>query len=196
MLQKLLQKKSLFLLLLKIEEDLADQRQIEGCDYCGGPLHKAFYERKPRGELVSVPNVLRIRRGLCCGRDGCRRRCLPPSVLFMGRRVYWGCVVLLVVAFRQRQPDSYTCRRIRSELGVNRQTIVRWLDYFEQVLPQTPWWQRLRGLVVADISDSRCVGDLLHLFQQNLQEDEQAVVCCLCFLTTGRIDVYPRLVMG
>jgi hypothetical protein len=35
------------------------------------------------------------RFSLCCGREGCRRRATPPSVRFLGRRVYVGAVVIV-----------------------------------------------------------------------------------------------------
>ena len=45
-----------------------------------------------------------MRLSFCCGREGCRRRVLPPSVLFWGRRVYWAAVVLVVTAPCQGPP--------------------------------------------------------------------------------------------
>ena len=68
----------------------------EGCRHCGGPLHRGDYGRKPRGGLLGVAGESLLRRfSLCCGREGCRRRATPPSVRFLGRRVYLGGVVIL-----------------------------------------------------------------------------------------------------
>ena len=38
------------------------------------------------------------RFSLCCGREGCRHRATPPSVRFLGRRVYVGAVVIVASA--------------------------------------------------------------------------------------------------
>jgi hypothetical protein len=51
---------------------------------------------------------------LCCSRDGCRRRMTPPSVRFLGRRVYLGAVLVLVSAMQQ---GSLPGRRVRPGLG-------------------------------------------------------------------------------
>jgi hypothetical protein len=40
------------------------------------------------------------RFSFCCDRDGCRNRATPPSVRFLGRKVYLGAVVMLISASR------------------------------------------------------------------------------------------------
>jgi hypothetical protein len=46
--QALLRSSSFFDLLLRLDEDLAEEARRRGCE-CGGALHRACYERKPRG---------------------------------------------------------------------------------------------------------------------------------------------------
>ena len=46
-------------------------------------------EAEPAAEAFSR------RFSLCCGRDGCRHRATPPSVRFLGGRVYVGAVVIV-----------------------------------------------------------------------------------------------------
>lgn len=61
---KILTDKSLFTLLYKIDQKLAEQTRSRGCPYCGGPLHYANYQRKPRGgppELVAALRQLKKR---------------------------------------------------------------------------------------------------------------------------------------
>ena len=62
--------------------------------YCEGPLHDANSWRKPRGGPPNLEKLFELRYSLCCGREGCRRRVMPPSVRFWGRRVYWAPVIL------------------------------------------------------------------------------------------------------
>ena len=78
-----------FEFLRSIDDDLAEAVRREGCVFCEGPLHQANYTRKPRGGYELDGS---IRRSFCCGRKGCRRRHLPPSVLYLGRGVYYGVV--------------------------------------------------------------------------------------------------------
>jgi hypothetical protein len=72
--------------------------QLVGCAVCGGKLHVAHYPRKPRGIRGSLDGSVKTRLSFCCATDGCRRRCTPPSVRFLGRKVYLGAVVILVMA--------------------------------------------------------------------------------------------------
>ena len=62
------------------------------------------YMRKPRGGPEDLPEKFFVRYSLCCGRRGCRKQTLLPSVLFMGWRVYWANVILVVVTPRQSTP--------------------------------------------------------------------------------------------
>jgi hypothetical protein len=84
-----------FTMLAEIDEEIAVGVAASGCPVCGGPLHRGNYLRKPRGGRIAADQVEAIRFSLCCGQRGCRRRALPPSVRFLGRRVYWEAVVLL-----------------------------------------------------------------------------------------------------
>ena len=84
-------------LLLKFDEDLAALARRFACD-CGGALHVADYERKPRGALALLPAGYGSRFSFCCAREGCRHRATPPSIRYLGRKVYLGVVVVLVTA--------------------------------------------------------------------------------------------------
>ncbi len=91
-----------FVSLMQADAGLAAAVAAEGCPYCGGPLHVANYERKPRGgSFAEAGEVFTLRHSLCCGRRGCRRRVLPPSLRFLGRRVYLEFAVLMASAFLQ-----------------------------------------------------------------------------------------------
>ena len=106
-------------------------------------MHRADYLRKPRGGPPELDEAICIRISLCCGREGCRRRVLPPSVLFWGRRVYFAAVILVVTALRQQRPHAYTLARLQAMVGVTRPTMIRWLHYFQKLFPQSDNWRRL-----------------------------------------------------
>ncbi len=86
--------------LFTIDKDLAETARKKGCR-CGGHLHCAHYPRKPRGTPEQLTEAQCVRLSFCCDRDGCRKRVTPPSVRFLGRKVYLGAVVVLVSAMRQ-----------------------------------------------------------------------------------------------
>ena len=91
----LLQDSRLYRFLITIDQEFADEARSEGCA-CGGPVHQANYDRKPRGGPSDLGPEYGKRLSWCCAREGCRKRKTPPSVRFLGRRVYLGAVVLLV----------------------------------------------------------------------------------------------------
>ena len=185
MLPELLQKASLFSLLYRIDMDLARQHQQDGCPYCGGPLHQANYPRKPRGGPDDIPEDFLLRLSLCCGREGCRRRSLPPSTRFMGRRVYWGCVILIAMTLRQNRPDGMSANKLMGLLGVTRKTLNRWTSYFREVFPSSVRWQRLRGRVSPSVRDSELPGALVRFFFLNSESQEKGLIACLRFLATA-----------
>ena len=185
MLPELVQKASLFSLLHRIDMDLAGQHQQSGCPYCGGPLHQANYMRKPRGGPDGIPEECHLRLSLCCGREGCRRRSLPPSVRFMGQRVYWGCVILVVMTLRQSRPDGVSANKLKKLFGVSRLTIMRWIAYFREVFPFSARWQRLRGRVSASVRDSDLPGALVKFFLLTSESPDKGLTACLHFLATA-----------
>jgi len=130
---------------------------------------------------------------LCCGREGCRRRTLPPSTLFLGRRVYWAGVILLVVTLRQRRVDGLSAGQVQRELGVSRKTLKRWMAWFAEVFPTTPLWRRIRGLVVATVRDDELPESLVARFEATGADLEQALVASLnLLLASGQSDPTGR----
>ena len=139
--------------LFRVDQDLAAQARQQGCS-CGGRLHGANYPRKPRGGSTPLPESYGYRLSFCCDRDGCRKRTTPPSVRFLGRKVFLGAVVVLVAAMRQG-PSPPRVRELSELFGVDRRTIARWCDFWREHFPQTAFWKVMRGrfvrLAIADL---------------------------------------------
>ena len=132
--------------LLMIDEDLAETARQQACP-CGGRLHCANYLRKPRGTLLQLPEPQRLRLSFCCDRDGCRKRVTPPSVRFLGPKVYLGAVIILISAMRQG-PTPRRVRELSARFGANRRTIARWQVFWREHFPQTPFWKSARARLV------------------------------------------------
>jgi hypothetical protein len=129
--------------LLSIDKDLAECARREACS-CGGRLHCANYPRAPRCGLDDLPEEYRCRFSFCCDRDGCRKRATPPSVRFLGRKVYLGVVVILISAMRQG-PTSRRVRELSKLFGVDKATIARWQTFWRDHVPRTPFWKVARA---------------------------------------------------
>ena len=137
---------SLWSFLLAVDEDLAEETRKEGCP-CGGRLHSANYQRKPRGTPAQLPEPQRLRLSFCCDREGCRKRATPPSVRFLGRKVYLAAIVILVSAMRQG-PTPRRVRELSQRCGADESTIARWQTFWRQHVPQTPFWKVARATFV------------------------------------------------
>jgi hypothetical protein len=192
MLPELLQKVSLFHLLHRIDMDLAGQKRQDGCAYCGGPLHQANYQRQAWGAPEGIPGECLIRQSLCCGREGCRRRTLPPSCIYLGRWFYWAGIMVVVMALRQRRPDGWSARQLRQQFGISRKTLIRWMAYFGDVFPSSARWQNLRGRVSSAVRDSELPAALLEYFLQQSESAERGLIECLRFLASG-LSIPPGL---
>jgi hypothetical protein len=106
-------------------------------------------------------------------------------VLFWGRRVYWGAVVLVVTALRQGRVGGITAQRLHALFGVTRPTLTRWLHYFRALFPQTPTWRRLVGRLGPAGPPAALIGDLLGRFVRVRGDPEQGVIACLGALRGG-----------
>ena len=149
----LLQDASFWLFLFSVDQDLAATTRQQGCS-CGGRLHRANYPRKPRGGCKNLPESYGYRLSFCCDRDGCRKRVTPPSVRFLGRRVYLGAVVILVAAMQQG-PSPRRVRELSELFDVDRCTIGRWRAFWRAHFPQTAFWKvaRCRLVPKADLAE-------------------------------------------
>jgi hypothetical protein len=134
---------SFWLFLWAVDEDLAAETRNKGCS-CGGHLHCANYPRKPRGTPAQLPEPQRIRLSFCCDRDGCRKRTTPPSVRFLGRKVYLAAIVILISSMRQG-PSPRRVRELSTHFGADESTIIRWQTFWREHFPQTPFWKVARA---------------------------------------------------
>ncbi|MFN8627429.1 MAG: hypothetical protein U0587_17580 [Candidatus Binatia bacterium] len=141
---------TLYEILLRIDEDLAAQARAAGCA-CGGRLHSAVYPRKPRGAPMALGEEYDWRQSFCCEVDGCRRRTTPPSVRFLGRKVYLGAVVVLVSALRQG-PSPTRVRVLHELFGVGERTLRRWRQWWQTIFVESSFWRAARGRLVPSIA--------------------------------------------
>jgi hypothetical protein len=101
------------------------------------------------------------------------------SCIFMGRRVYWAGVILVVMALRQNRPESPGTGELMRMFGMTRKTLFRWISYFREAFPSSAQWQKLRGRVHSSIRDSELPGDLLRYFIRYAASAEAGLVGCL-----------------
>lgn len=148
-------------LLEKVDGELSEKTRLDGCLSCGGNLHSAKYKRKPRSGGKKCEDL--YRDSFCCDRDGCRKRHTPPSVRFLGRRVYWGVVVVLVSAAHH----GITPKRmeaLRMALGIDRRTLERWRAWWLENFVQSSFWKAARARFMPLICENTLPLSLGHAF--------------------------------
>lgn len=161
MIAKLLGDPRFFRVLVRIDADLAATAQQAGCARCSGVLHRGYYLRKPRG----VPRGLSIednrRASFNCA--ACRKRVTPPSVRFLGRRVYLGINVVLATALQQG-PTPWGATQLREALGVGLRTLARWRVWWQEVFVQSAFWKAARAAFAPTVDEARAPRSLLERF--------------------------------
>ena len=197
-----------FSTLERFDAAIADAVVAGRCRHCGGPLHRSDYQRKPRGALIAGAGEAFTRRySLCCGRRGCRKRALPPSVRFLGRRVYLEMVVVLASAFAL---TATLLREAVAATGVPARTLRRWGSWWRDVFPRLPTWAELRARLVPPPPDEAVLPlSLLERLDADLREatnaatgppDGGAVMAllarCLAPATTGSVPSGSRFVVA
>ena len=143
MYQKLLKKSKLFWILKKIDETIAGEARDRGC-LCGGKLHQANYPRKPRGSPVGDRKDFQRRLSFCCSREGCRRRTTPPSVLFLGGKVYFSALIVIISARRLETPQK-RINELCGLVGVRPRTLHRWLKWWREDFVRSEHWIAEQG---------------------------------------------------
>jgi hypothetical protein len=135
-----------FAVLLALDAEIAERVRAAGCSRCGGPLCVGHYERKPRGGRIAAAGAVELfsqRFSYCCGREGCRKRATPPSVRFLGRRVYLEGAILLACTLVPLLEQ--TAAAIEEATGIALRTIRRWQAWWQTVFVASAQFAELRG---------------------------------------------------
>jgi hypothetical protein len=184
--------------LLALDERAAERVRASGCAHCGGRLHVSNYPRKARGLSAEgeTAGAYEKRLSLCCGRDGCRHRATPPSVRFLGRKVYAALTILLVSAGGEAEtcappviattpgaPSWATRRRYRFWWAV---------EFF-----RTPWFVEMAGRFAEPVVAVDAPASLLKRFVGSLSERITGLLRLVSPLTTRSVaSEASRVAMG
>lgn len=198
--------------LMRIDEETRDRVVAKGCPRCGGRLDRGDYQRKPRGGLLALLGEAYCKRfSLCCSRRGCRRRAMPASVRFLGRRVYLGVVVVTVSVFyvqarqlleetaaqqqkraaakqarralEQAKREKRAAEQVSRETGIPRRTVRRWALWWQREYPQSRQYKEQQGRFVPTLATEWLPGCLMERFAAAVSEPTEALVRLLVFLS-------------
>ena len=99
-------------------------------------------------------------------------------MLFWGRRVYLGVVMLVVSALRQGRAEGYSARRLHDLVGVSRPTLIRWLRYFRELFPQTRSWRAICARLLPPVAPG-ALAELIQRFVQARGDPQAGLIACL-----------------
>ena len=181
--------------LVDTDEETCRRVAAARCAHCGGPLHRGDYARKPRGGLVAVAGeVFTTRLSLCCGWDGCRRRSTPPSVRFLGRRVYLGVAVLMAGIVSRALS---TPREVKRATGIPSRTVGRWGAWWQTGFVEGRLYQEERGRFLPPLVIAELPASLVERFDRAGRDFAEALVRTLGFvapLSTASVTGGSRFV--
>lgn len=185
-------------LLVVIDQAIAHEVRSGHCPQCGGTLHVADYPRKPRGLGAFQTRDFQTRLSFCCANDGCRKRCTPPSVRFLGRKVYVAVIVTLVTAL-QHGLTPRRRQRLIDHLDLCPQTIHRWQRWWRDVFALTRCWREQHSHFLPQLRPAQLPGALLgRLLGDRLRHRLGYFLQLIAPVTTTswsglvRVDIHPQ----
>lgn len=162
MYQTLLNDSKLYESLRELDEEIAAEWKEGDCGFCGEILHWARYRRKPRGGPMESKTPYQFRLSFCCAL--CRRRTTPPSVVFLGRKVFFGAVVVLACALRHGA-EGMVVSKLQELTGASQRTLRRWLKWWREDFVRSRFWASARGRLKHPVEEGRLPRSLLDCFE-------------------------------
>ena len=182
--EKILKDRRIYEFLEEVDGDLAEGVRTGGCEECGSRLHRADFGRKPRGGPKEVMERWDKRDSFCCEKEGCRKRHTPPSVRFLGRKVYVGVVVVLVAAM-MHGPKARRVAQLREALGIDGRTLARWRQWWLTTFVQKSFWKARRGWFMPVLDEAAMPFCLVDTFKAMRRE---GLIKLLKFLSPSTTD--------
>ena len=175
---------------LEADRSLLAEARTKVCVVCGDKLHSGNFRRKPRGGPAGMSEDADLRYSLCCAADGCRTRHTPPSLRFLGRRVYLSAAVVIVTTLRHGASPA-RMRKLRELFGVSRRTVERWRIWWRTAFAKGPFWKVAAASFLPPVDQARLPASLLERFLGN---EEERLILLLRFLgpITGGASVQAR----
>lgn len=176
---------------LEVDRTLVAEARKKVCAICGDVLHSSDFPRKPRGGPADLGDDADVRFSLCCADRECRARMTPPSLRFLGRKVYLGAVVAVVSAMRHGASPA-RMRQLRELFGVSRRTVERWRAWWRTAFAESRCWREAAASFVPPVEVAKLPASLLERFLGSEEERLILLLRLLAPLTGGASTAHAR----
>ncbi len=139
---------------------------------------------RPKAVACQLGREHDLRFSFCCAVDGCRGRETPPSVRFLGRRVYVAAIVLLIAILQSGVTDA-RMQRLDEFVTVDRRTIARWRRWWREAFTETPFWRIARASFMPPLDHAALPAPLLDRFAGDMADRLTALLRFLGPITGG-----------
>jgi len=176
---------------LEADRTLLAEARKEVCVVCGDRLHSGPFLRKPRGGPAGMGEDADRRYSLCCADRECRKRVTPPSLRFLGRKVYVSAVVVVVAAMRHGASPA-RMRQLRELFGVSRRTVERWRVWWRTTFAESRCWREAAAIFMPPVEVARLPASIL---ERLLGSEEERLILLLRLLgplTGGASTTHAR----
>jgi len=107
----------------------------------------------------------------------------PPSLRFLGRKVFFGVLVLLLPVLRDG-PTPERLGRLCTAFAVSVRTVRRWCRFWRETFVTSRVWQAARGHFAVVVRAEAMPGSLLGAFSE-IGDPESRVVAVLRLVSIG-----------
>jgi hypothetical protein len=155
---------------------------------CDGIYHTANYPRKPRGIPAYAEEFFAFIFSFCC--SICGQRFTPESVRFLGRRVYAAFFIMTTL-----YPPAEELQEKLLELPPKTLAPIthrRWIIWWDSIIPKSPIWKKLAGLLPANLENQFLPIFIIQQFIQKYSVFKNSIFAMLKFISPMSIPAnYP-----
>jgi hypothetical protein len=112
-------------------------------------------------------------------------RATPPSLRFLGRKVYLATIVTLISAL-QHGVTAARLRRLSGRLGIDRRTVARWRAWWVSRFTATRFWRTATAAFMPPVDPARLPASALERFAGDAEQRLLAWLRFLAPITGGQ----------
>lgn len=148
--------------LYETDKKIAERWHFSKCNKpgCSGVYHQSNYPRKPRGIPPEAEEYFALRFSFCCSKCSLRFTC--ESVRFLGRRIYAAYFIATMLYPPAEEIQKELIQLPPQTLAIV--TVQRWILWWDLIIPKSPVWKTLAGLILANVEKLFLLIFLMDLF--------------------------------